>query len=210
METAGTALRNLVTTPYNLLKINLMKKFIYTSLLSLLAVSATAQVSIGGKDNVEGNSTLLDFNSPFLSGSTIQTENDNTKGIILPAVDNLNSALATTVGVNNGTFLFDKSDNKVKMFEKNAWVSLSDVGNASLISANSTNDTDAQQGVIIGSDTSSAKGVLVLESADKAMILPRIMNPHLTVKSPYPGMMCYDTVSKSLAVFNGSVWNYWK
>jgi len=210
METAGAASRNPVTTPNNhLLKLNLMKKIIYTTLL-LFAVSANAQVSIGGKDNVEGNSTLLDFNSPFLSGSTIQTENNNTKGIILPAVDNLNSVLATTVAVNNGTFLFDKSDNKVKMFEKNAWVSLSDVGSASLITANTSNDTDAQQGVIIGSETSSAKGVLVLESPNKAMILPRIMNPHLTVKSPYPGMMCYDTVSRSLAVFDGSVWNYWK
>lgn len=186
-----------------------MKKILYTSLL-LFAVSANAQISIGGKETVEGNSTLLDFNSPFLSGSTIQTENDNTKGIILPAVDNLNGALSATTGVNNGTFLFDKSDNKVKMFEKNTWVFLSDAGNASMISANTSNDTDGLQGVIIGSETSSAKGVLVLESADKAMILPRIMNPHLTVKSPYPGMMCYDTVSRSLAVFDGSVWNYWK
>jgi hypothetical protein len=57
---------------------------------------------------------------------------------------------------------------------------------------------------------SNAKGVLVLESADKAMILPKITNPHTTVKNPYPGMMCYDLTSKSLAVFDGANWNYWK
>ena len=34
--------------------------------------------------------------------------------------------------------------------------------------------------------------------------------PHLNVKSPYPGMMCFDTVSNTLAVFDGENWNYWK
>ena len=42
------------------------------------------------------------------------------------------------------------------------------------------------------------------------MVLPHVTNPHLTVKSPYPGMMCYDTVKKAVAVFDGTVWNYWK
>ncbi len=71
-------------------------------------------------------------------------------------------------------------------------------------------DTRAREGVVIGGPASTADGVLVLESANKAMILPRINTPHLNVKNPYPGMMCYDTASKTLAVFDGSVWNYWK
>lgn len=48
------------------------------------------------------------------------------------------------------------------------------------------------------------------ESTDKAMILPRIKAPHLNVKSPYPGMMCYDTETQSVALFDGRFWNYWR
>ena len=111
---------------------------------------------------------------------------------------------------NNGTFLFDRSDNKVKMFENNTWINLTDTGSSSSIVVNTSAESGNSQGVIIGAENSSAEGILVLESADKAMILPRIEDPHLNVKSPYPGMMCYDTKSKSLAVFNGYLWNYWK
>ena len=107
--------------------------------------------------------------------------------------------------------MFDKSDNKLKMYENNSWISLSDMtGNSSSIMANTTAEISSNSGVIIGSDNSAAKGVLVLESADKAMVLPWIQNPHINVKNPYPGMMCYDTSSRSLAVYDGSVWNYWK
>lgn len=63
---------------------------------------------------------------------------------------------------------------------------------------------------VIGARETAVAGVLVLESADKAMVLPRVASPHLNVKSPYPGMMCYDTDSKTLAVFDGTVWNYWR
>ena len=94
------------------------------------------------------------------------------------------------------------------MVENNVWKDLSDVGNSSNLISNSSNDIG--EGVIIGAESSSAAGILVLESTDKAMVLPKITNPHLTVKNPYPGMMCYDIVSKSLAVFDGVNWNYWK
>lgn len=159
---------------------------------------AAAQVSIGGKQSVEGTTTVLDFN----------TTPTSTNGIILPAVDNVTNALAATTTNNNGTFLFDKSDKKVKMYEKNSWVALSDMGDSSKIMANTS--AESGNGVIIGASSTTAKGVLVLESANKAMILPKIANPHTTVKSPYPGMICYDTVSKSLAVFDGQLWSYWK
>ncbi|WP_148043492.1 hypothetical protein [Chryseobacterium sp. G0240] len=62
----------------------------------------------------------------------------------------------------------------------------------------------------MGASTSSAPGVLVLESANKALILPKVAAPHLNVKNPYPGMICYDTASKSMAVFDGLKWSYWK
>lgn len=176
-----------------------MKKIVYTTALVIMANFANAQVAIG-KEVVVGNNTILDFNS-------VAT---NTNGIILPAVDNVSNALAATTTNNNGTFLFDKSDNKVKMYEFGTWKDMSGVGNSTKLIVNTSNDSSTQQGVIMGADTSNAKGVLVLESATKAMILPKIANPHLNVKSPYPGMMCYDTTSRTIAVFDGALWNYWK
>ncbi len=185
-----------------------MKKSIYTLIFCVLATTASAQVSIGGKQSVEGTTTILDFNSDTAGKKADGTV--NSLGIILPSVENLNNALAGNATENNGTFLFDSSDKKVKMYENEIWVALSEAGDNTQITVNSTEESSKDQGAIIDSPSSSAKGVLVLESADKAMILPRIANPHTTVKSPYPGMMCYDTVSKTLAVFNGSVWSYWK
>lgn len=168
-----------------------MKKILYTTAALMLTSFATAQVAIG-KETINGASTLLDFeDSP-----------SNFRGIILPAVMEAPTAVA------NGTFIFDKEDEKVKMYEKGDWVSLSDEGNGSGILPNTSDENG--EGVIIGSDTTDAIGVLVLESIDKAMILPKIANPHSTVKSPYPGMICYDTASKTLAVFDGINWNYWK
>ena len=179
-----------------------MKKIIYSATLIILTVfSAKGQVAIG-KTSVVNTSAILDFDNSL----------SNKRGIILSAVDNVNNALSTvSVAHNNGTFLFDKSDNKLKMYENNTWVSLSDMtGNSASIVANTTAESSSDQGAIIGADTSSAKGVLVLEAPDKAMVLPWIQHPHINVKNPYPGMMCYDTASRTLAVYDGSVWNYWK
>ncbi|AZA90255.1 hypothetical protein EG343_06305 [Chryseobacterium nakagawai] len=150
-----------------------------------------AQVAIG-KQAVDGNSTVLDFNN--VSG--------NTKGLILPATSGL-----PTGSLVNGTFIFDVTDNKIKVYENDVWKPLSDAGNSSAVVVN--NSAELGKGVVIGASSSAADGVLVLESPDKAMILPQIATPHINVKNPYPGMMCYDTTSKTLAVFDGSVWSYW-
>mgnify|MGYP003605153466 FL=1 len=182
-----------------------MNKLIYTTLLVFMAIFANAQVSIGGKQTVEGNATILDFNSP-LSADTNSTTNNNTKGIILPAVEEVDSVITPS----NGTFIYDYEAKVVKMREGDNWISLGETGDNSQIVVNASDDLNDNHGAIIGSPTSAAKGVLVLESADKAMILPRIASPHTNVKNPYPGMMCYDTVLKSLAVFDGTNWNYWK
>ena len=168
-------------------------------MLLFVAATLNAQVAIG-KESTNGNSTLLDF----------YDLTDNFRGIILPAVDNVSNALSSVSSNNNGTFLFDKSDKKLKMYENDTWVDLSDEGDDTNLLVNTSNENSQQQGVIIGSEISDAKGVLVLESNDKALILPKIANPHTTVKTPYPGMMCYDTVGKVLAVFDGKVWNYWR
>lgn len=152
-----------------------------------------AQVAIG-KEVLESDSAVLDFDNTA----------GNTKGLILPAT----SGLPSDESLANGTFVFDVTDNKVKVYENNTWKPLTDAGDSSSLSVNDSDDSG--NGVIIGASASSAEGVLVLESDTKAMILPKIASPHIHVKNPYPGMICYDTASKTLAVFDGSVWSYWK
>lgn len=165
-----------------------MKNFII--ILGLFPFFVNAQTGIETQE-VSNNSILLDF--PL----------GTTKGIILPAVETLPTTPA------NGTFLFDKNDSKVKMRQNNTWVDLSDTGSATgLVGYSGTVENSKK--TVMGARESAADGVLVLESATKAMVLPKVSNPHSTVKSPYPGMMCYDTDRKAVAVFDGTVWNYWK
>lgn len=168
-----------------------MKRIIFSSILLALNLSVNAQLSIG-KEQVNGNSTLLDFDDSA----------SNTKGIILPAVTS-----ADNVSAVNGNFIFDTNDNAVKVYVDGLWRNLSESGGNGNVISNPSADTG--DGVIIGDDTNAPEGILVLESNDKAMILPKVAEPHLHVKSPYPGMMCYDTTAKALAVFDGSKWYYW-
>ena len=176
-----------------------MKKFII--LCFILSTNLTfAQISIG-KNQVDGGG-ILDF------------DEDN-KGIILPIAD-----IETTNTYTNGTILVDKNDYKIKVFQDNDWLELSDTGSFDVQKDDNNNDIstavkintsdDIGQGVIIGAENSDADGVLVLESTNKALILPKVFRPHENILSPVAGTICYDTESDSLAVFNGKVWNYWK
>lgn len=158
--------------------------------LALFSVDAKAQVAIG-KQSVQGSS-ILDFNETL-----------NTKGIILPAL----SVVPATPA--NGTLAFYRPDARVYMFENNVWVPLTE-GNGSTTALVTNASAEAGNGVIIGASTSAATGVLVLESSNLALTLPKVDRPHLSVKSPYPGMMCYDTNSNTIAVFDGAYWNFWK
>ncbi|MCT2561899.1 hypothetical protein [Chryseobacterium herbae] len=151
---------------------------------------AYAQVAIG-KETVDGDG-ILDFKP------------NTTNGILLPIVETLPTNAV------EGTILMDKNDKVVKMKTDSEWISLSDPGSIDNVTFNTSAETPAQTNVIIGSTTTTAPGVLVLESPDKALILPKVAAPHISVKDPFPGMICYDTVSKTLAVFDGLKWSYWK
>ncbi|REC46201.1 hypothetical protein [Chryseobacterium pennipullorum] len=150
----------------------------------------SAQVAIE-KSQVDGDG-VLDFPA------------NTTKGILLPIVETLPANAV------EGTLLMDRNDSVLKMKLESAWVPLSDAGSVAAVSFNTSGETSGQNGVVMGSNTTNAPGILVLESSSKALILPKVAEPHLNVKSPYPGMVCYDTVSKTMAVFDGLKWSYWK
>ncbi|MBV8326756.1 hypothetical protein [Chryseobacterium sp.] len=166
-----------------------MKKIIAIIILCS-AGFASAQIAIE-KAQADGDA-LLDFPA------------NTTKGILLPIVETL------PVNAVSGTLLMDKNDNILKMNVESVWVPLSDAGSVAGVSFNTGSEIPGQNRVIMGSGTTTAPGVLVLESSNKALVLPKVASPHLNVKSPYPGMVCYDTVSKTMAVFDGLKWSYWK
>lgn len=182
---------------------NAMKRYILIIVLAVFGSSVVnAQTTYIERHGEDKPSVLIDFNSDA-SGNKVQGSGANTKGIVLPAVETPPATPA------NGTFVFDRNDRKVKVYENGAWKELSDEGDLTgLVPWSGTVDNGRQ--TVIGARETNVSGVLVLESATKAMVLPRVASPHENVKSPYPGMMCYDTDRKAVAVFNGSVWNYWR
>jgi hypothetical protein len=128
--------------------INIYKK--YFTLILLFAISVfQAQVGIL-KTSVDG-SGLLDFPT------------GTTNGIILPSVSSLPASPS------NGTLLASSTDNTVKMYVNGNWQNLADSGN---VTAPVGGDSVAN-GVTIGAPSSTAVGVLVLESSNKALILPK-------------------------------------
>ncbi len=165
-----------------------MKKIFF--LLCVFPFIAKSQVAIG-KTSIDG-SGILDFPT------------GTTKGIILPNVIN-------NVNINPiepGTLVFDLNSSKIKYYN-GTWIELSDKDGISP-TLNPGNDIVTNNGVIIGADTSTANGALVLESNDKALILPKIIDPVTSVKSPVAGMICYDPNKKLFCLYNGKDWFFWK
>lgn len=132
--------------------------------------------------------------------------------------------------IENGTIIFDLSDKQVKYRKDGAWFSLTtasfplsyiDSSNAT-VTVNSVTDflavdsslqDNAKENTtakaVIGTNTNTI-GILVLSDTNRAMVLPKVASPHLNIKNPTPGMMAYDTVKRQLAVFNGTIWSFWK
>lgn len=177
-----------------------------------LSVFAFSQVRIGAANSVSdvsNTSVLLEFGT------------DGDKGIILPYVETV------PAGVNNakgGTIIFDVSANseyKVKVKNENAgWKDLSVVSG---FSANVESIVKVPQALpladqtngkaIIGDSNSTTDGVLVLDSPDKAMVLPIVSN-FAAIKNPSPGMMAFlqglTAADHRLIIFNGQKWTFWK
>lgn len=165
-----------------------IKRLLITLIILLnFSTICLSQVVIG-KDTT-GTSVLLDF-----------AEN-TTNGLILPHVQDV----TTMKNVTEGTLVFDKATKKVQYYDGAIWVAISE-GEGAFPLTVQENEIGGDQGVIIGSEESNAKGVLILESSDKAMVLPKIYDPAKNVPSPYPGMICYDTRGKHVYIFNGLRW----
>lgn len=178
-----------------------MKKVILTIFLGVITLS-NAQVVIGNSTGTAAvkTSVLLEFPA-----------NQN-KGIIVPYVRTLPATPA------EGTILLDATDPaKARMkYYNGAWIDLSgqDSNITSALAAQPTAAQVAEQPsskVIIGSKSSTANGVLVLESTTQSMVLPIVADVQ-NIPSPSPGMMVYvnKAGAKRLAVFNGSKWSFWK
>lgn len=179
-----------------------MKKILLITAFIIQAPLAFSQIIIGDDVGSVANKTsvLLDF---ALSQN---------RGIILPFVTNL----PVGSGLAEGTILLDATNpTKAKVAYYNGdWVDLS-IGNeadiTNFMSTQPLNPEEPTQGVIIGAETSSINGVLIFESNDKALVLPKVEDTD-QIMNPAPGMIVYITKegAKRLAVFNGSKWTFWK
>ncbi len=175
--------------------------------LLLAMYSANAQVAIE-KDYSGNPSVLLEFNDTRLAAKTagagtISVSGDN-KTLILPVVSNINA------GSQEGTLWFDANDDKIKYKSATAVVEITDSGSdeSSPKSLDPTlNEIAAEQGTILGANSSSAPGILVLESTTKAMVLP-VVEGVAQVINPEPGSIVYDRIEKAVALYNGITWTF--
>lgn len=173
-----------------------MKKLIYLSAF-IFSGSFYSQVAIG-KTAVSNSSVSLEFGTA-------------NKGLVLPYVNSTVDVEAK--GAVDGTFIYDTSDKKVKVRVNNAWKDLS-VDTTGKVDATIQNSKSEKQDakVVIGQNAASdtTPGILVLSDKNKAMILPKVASPHLNIINPASGMLVYDTTARQVAVYNGTVWTFWK
>ncbi len=188
-----------------------MKHYILSAIF-FIAVFTNAQVAIG-KNNVTNSSVSLEFGNYTAPYG---------KGIVIPWINSASSMTSSE----KGTIVFDTNDKIVKYKRADGtWYNLTRNETLTVEGTPNFNTTGAVNTTLQNSlsDIASAKtsigvpptgtntpGILVLEETTKAMILPKVASPHLNIINPEPGTLVYDTVSKQLAVFNGTVWSFWK
>ena len=210
-----------------------MNKIIFTIAIFSSAFTM-AQVAIG-KSEVSKIQPANTVTNPSISLEFYDNA-DNTKGLVLPWVStdsNQPVAYNATTGagyqgmqgtVVDGTIILDLSDKKVKYRRNGAWSPLTGAlplvadgtkyntftAINSSLQDNKKENTNAKAAIGANGATDTTAGILVLTDTDKAMVLPKVASPHLNIKNPTPGMMAYDTTKKQLAVYNGTVWSFWK
>lgn len=169
-----------------------MIKSIFTIFAIFAGLAANAQAVIG-KVPPEG-SGIIDFNAGGKSG------------IVLPWVTTYPTGAALTGGV----MVYDALKNKVVYYNGTVWVDLSIHAGVVDLAMQTGVPEAATKGTVVGAANSSVDGVLVLESSDKALILPKVASPQLNIVKPMAGTICYDTVKRMVCIYNGSEWTFWK
>lgn len=180
-----------------------MKKlysFLFLAVLSFHSAQVIIGDHVGTAPAGQKASVLLEFAA------------GQNKGMIMPYVR------VMPPSPTEGTIVLDASAaNAARMkYYNGTWVDLSgqdgDVAPALSIQPTVVQAPEVPSAkTIIGARYSAADGVLVLESANKAMVLPAVADVQ-NISSPSPGMMVYVNKegSKRLAVYNGSKWSFWK
>ncbi len=177
---------------------------LYIIAATFISVTAYSQVAVG-KNDTTNPSVSLEFGT-------------GAKGLILPYVTDA----AQMQNPVPGTIIMDAQTGIVQYKTGgNTWQPLSLTG-TDLVDGRVSNiggnvSTAIQQGKpdvtssasVIGTAKENIPGVLILSDVNKAMILPKMESPHLNIISPAAGMIAYDTKTKQLAVFNGTVWTFW-
>ena len=175
-----------------------MKK-ILTVLVFTICKLSFSQVIIG--DNV---GTATDKTSVLLEFSSTQN-----KGIILPYITDKTGLTTPGSLILNAT---TPTAARVEYYNGTTWVDLSlqNANVTSFLGIQPISRENANAKTVIGSNTSAADGILVLESTNKAMVLP-IVSSHQNIVNPAPGMMALinNGGNKVLAVYNGNQWAFW-
>ncbi len=140
------------------------------------------------------------------------------KAIVLPWVNS--TAEVEAKGVVPGSLVFDAADKKVKWYREDPnfpgqnWFDFTaDESGAVDPSLQTPLEEKPDAKVIIGnnpSTDSATNGILILGDTNKAMILPKVASPHLNIINPQPGMIVYDTNTKFVMTYNGTVWSFWR
>lgn len=170
-------------------------KNIFTVTLAMISSLAFSQIAIG-KSSVSNTSVSLEFGNA-------------NKGIILPWV----TSQGAVTGAVNGTIIYDVADKKVKYLKGGTWFDLTRDNTGAVdtsIQDNLQESNSAKAAIGSSGAADTTPGILVLTDTDKAMVLPRVASPHLNIINPAAGMMVYDTFNHLIAVYNGTVWSFWR
>lgn len=209
-----------------------MKKLIITFSL-LFSIDAFSQIAIGKSSVTAGSNVSLEFydgadNAKGLILPWTSTVANNPVTYDSSTGEGYRGMQGT---VADGTMILDLSDKKIKYMKNGSWSDLTgnpafpltvkDASNNNItytqfnsidssLQDNRKEQNDARVAIGINGASDTTVGILVLTDSDKAMVLPKVASPHLNIINPTPGMMVYDTVKKQLAVYNGTVWSFWK
>jgi len=140
-----------------------------------------------GKTSVDGDA-LVDFGTE-VRGMVIAPINDVTTMSPAPSA---------------GTIAFDGATGSFRYFDGTSWSPVVTGGATGGVASGT--DTYKQ---LVGAETSTANGVVVFgedTGETQALVLPKLANGNLRFNNPVTGLMYYDTVLKSVMVYNGNSW----